>query len=61
VKKMVHEFDKKYWLGWADAHIEDLEGETPENFTDEYRLKIARWLFKMALEQHNNWKRAEGN
>ena len=56
-----HEFDKKYWLGWADAYIEDVVEETPGNFTDEYREKIALWLFKMSLEQHNNWKRAEGN
>lgn len=55
-----HEFDKKYWLGWADAYIEDVEKETPENFTPEYRENIALWLYKMALEQHNNWKRVEG-
>ena len=56
---MRHEFDKKYWLGWSDAYIEDVIKETPSNFTDEYREKIALWLFKMSLEQHNNWKRAE--
>ncbi len=56
---MQHEFDKKYWLGWANAYIEDVDSETPDNFTDEYKEKIALWLFKMALEQHNNWKRVE--
>lgn len=54
------EFDKKYWMGWSDAYIEDMEGENPENFTPEHREKIALWLYKMALEQHNNWKRVEG-
>lgn len=54
-----HEYSKKYWLAWADAYIEDVEEETPENFTDEHREKVSRWLYKMALEQHNNWKRTE--
>lgn len=56
---MRHEFDKKFWLGWADAYIEDVDDETPENFTDEHRAKVALFLFKMALEQHENWKRSE--
>ena len=52
------EYNKKYWLGWADAYIEDVEEETPENMTSEHREKIALWLFKLAQEQHENWKRA---
>jgi len=41
---------EKYWLGWADAFIEDVDDEVPENFTMEYRTKIAEWLKKMAIE-----------
>ena len=52
------EYNKKYWLCWADAYIEDVEDETPENMTTEHRENIARWLFKLAQEQHENWKRA---
>ena len=54
-------YDKKYWLSWSDAFIQDVEEETPENFTDEYREKIGLWLYKTCREQFHNWKRAEEN
>jgi len=40
----------KYWLGWSDAYIEDVENEVPENFTMEYREKIAAFFKRMCIE-----------
>ncbi len=43
----------KYWLEWANNFIQDVDGETPENFADDYKEKIAIFFKKMVEEAEN--------
>lgn len=42
--------DYVYWLKWADEFIREVEEEDPENFTEEFRSKIAEFFYKMNKE-----------